>query len=759
MERYDFPSAMAVLTEHMNKERYGSQVDLMYLLFDDFAENAPFVFDNGLVNRWLKGRDRPSPQLSGYYADRVHQYNLCKAMEKSIMPLMDDPAMAAQELADLLIQDPTVSDYLKKDFQEGMDFEDDSEIAASLTALLCFAMSRKFVKREPKKLTTSGRLSPVVTDLVYDSGIPRPCSWFRGRQEELEALHDLLKEEHHVFLHGIPGIGKSELAKAYAKQYESDYTNILYIPCDSDLRDAIINLDFADDLADEDDTTRFKRHNRFLKSLKADTLLIIDNFNEPDDPRLDMLLGYRCRILITTRNRFEHKPGMELKELNEESLFQMVRFFYPDAEENRDTVSQMVQTVHRHTFAVELAARLLCCGILRPAELLRKLQTEGTTMDAADKIRTVKDGRKGKATYHDHIHTLFALFQLDWQEKNIMRNIALMPLTGIPTQLFVLWLRLIDANVVNDLVELGLIQPVPGRQIALHPMIRDVAEAEFVPSICSCAALVDALHGTCLYHGLELTYNRWVFQCIEEIINHAEKDDQAEYLRLLEDAFFYMEKYRYHSGMDRILQELTELLCDESVGTNRDRALLLQCRCTCEKNPAVGVKYLEEAVGLLPEPNEEIAELLSNLHSNIGQCYLEMEKPELARLHMEQGIHLLEDFGFAGYHDSVVQIINYASFLVNHGEGQRGYDALKKLARLFQQRNHTQCDDYATVLLHLGIVCGMANRFSQSEAYLRDAMTIYEQVYASMPEMLEEKRRDLAQILLLLRKREQKVNP
>ena len=88
-----------------------------------------------------------------------------------------------------------------------------------------------------------------------------------------------------------------------------------------------------------------------------------------------------------------------------------------------------------------------------------------------------------------------------------------------------------------------------------------------------------------------------------------------------------MEKYRYHSGMDRILQELTELLSDESVGTNRERALLLQCRCTCEKYPAVGVKFLEEAVEMFPEPKEEIAELLSNLLSNSGQCYLEMEKP------------------------------------------------------------------------------------------------------------------------------------
>lgn len=758
MERFDFPSAMAVLTEHMNKELYGSQVDLMYLLFDDFAENAPFIFDNGLVNRWLKGKDRLSPQLTGYYANRQHQYALCNAIEENILPLMDDPAMAAQELSELLIQDASVSEYKKTELIGGMEFKNDGDIAAFLTSLLCFAMSRNFVKREQKKLTTSGRLSPVVTDLIYDSGIPRPCRWFQGREQEMETLHDLLTAEHHVFLHGIPGIGKSELAKAYAKRYEKEYTNILYIPCDSDLRDAIIDLDFADDLPEEDDTARFKRHNRFFKSLKADTLLIIDNFNEPDDPRLDMLLGYRCRILFTARNRFEHKPNLELKELEADALFQMVGYFYSDVEEQRDTVSQIIQTVHSHTFAVELAARLLSSGILRPDELLEKLQKEGTAMDAADKIRTDKDGKKGKATYHDHIHTLFALFRLTLTEQNIMRNMALMPASGIPVRLFVVWLGLSDANTVNDLVELGLIQPVSGRQIALHPMIREVAVAEFRPSIHSCAALVDALHQTCLVHGLELTYSRWVFQCIEEIISHAKVDDISEYLLLLEDAFFYMEKYHHQPGLMKILEELTKILSDDSVGTDKDRALLLQCRYACEKDPAVGVKYLEEAVELLPDLNEDNAELLSNLHNNIGQCYLEMKNIEMARVHMEEGIHILEDFNMAGYHDSVVQIINYASFLVGHGEAQRGYNALKKLAGILEQRNHTQSDDYATVLFHLSIACGAANRFSQAESYLYEAMAIYEMVFASMPELLEEKRQAIDQTLRLLKKRANMVN-
>ena len=45
-----------------------------------------------------------------------------------------------------------------------------------------------------------------------------------GRDKELEELYTMLEENRHVFLCGIAGIGKSELAKAYAKQYIKHYT-------------------------------------------------------------------------------------------------------------------------------------------------------------------------------------------------------------------------------------------------------------------------------------------------------------------------------------------------------------------------------------------------------------------------------------------------------------------------------------------------------------------------------------------------------
>ena len=51
-------------------------------------------------------------------------------------------------------------------------------------------------------------------------------------------------------------------------------------------------LDFADDMPDESDDARFMRHTRFLRSLREDTLLIVDNFNvtASQDQFLDVLL-------------------------------------------------------------------------------------------------------------------------------------------------------------------------------------------------------------------------------------------------------------------------------------------------------------------------------------------------------------------------------------------------------------------------------------------------------------------------------------
>lgn len=137
MERFDYPSVMAVLMEHMPREAYGSQVALLELLYAGYVEDTGHVFDNGQVNKWLKGKERFSPKVSTYYMEQKHRYDLCAAIEGKLLPMMDDPAMAAQELYELLIQDSSVSEHKKAELSEGSDFENLEEIAVFLTQLLC----------------------------------------------------------------------------------------------------------------------------------------------------------------------------------------------------------------------------------------------------------------------------------------------------------------------------------------------------------------------------------------------------------------------------------------------------------------------------------------------------------------------------------------------------------------------------------------------------------------------------------------------
>ena len=90
-------------------------------------------------------------------------------------------------------------------------------------------------------------------------------------------------------------------------------------------------MDFIDDLPESTEQERFQRHNRFLRSLKSDTLLIIDNFNvtATQDSFLSVVLKYRCQILFTTRSKLDEYCTLPLKEIEDmNALFQLTSVFY-----------------------------------------------------------------------------------------------------------------------------------------------------------------------------------------------------------------------------------------------------------------------------------------------------------------------------------------------------------------------------------------------------------------------------------------------
>ena len=676
MDRCDFSSIMTYLKNQISESNQMSQPEFLYEIFEDFLdspENKEFTLDNGLVCRWMTGQAKISPKISSFYAKPSNQEKLAKNIQQNILPLMADYSRTLQDIYTLFIQDSSISEAKKAELAPLYKPADLRLLF--LAKLISFGMERPFIKRDTKnqKLIAGGSLSPMVLDYIMDSEVPRPCRHFVGREDETTELHSLLEDNSKAFLYGIAGIGKSELAKSYAKYYKKHYTNILYFEYAGDLHQSVTDMDFADDLPEDTEEERFRKHNRFLRSLKDDTLIIIDNFNATatQDSFLSVMLKYRCRILFTTRSKFDSYCTLHLKEIKESSsLFQLVSSFYSEAEEHRAIVEKIIETVHYHTFAVELAAKLLENGILAPHQLLIKLQEEKASLHNEDKIKVMKDGQSSNATYYNHIHTLFSLYSLSRKQRDIMCNMCFLPSSGISARIFSKWLELSTLNDVNDLIETGFVQSSLRHTISLHPMIQEIAVSETAPSVTNCHTLLDSLQKICLMHGIEVSYYKKLFQTVENIMLFIEKDDIPQYLLFLEDVFPYMEKYHYQKGMKKIIQELQHFIKANTYGTASDRALLLDYQATLEPKTEKAIKLEKEALAQIKETTKENAHLVSNLHSNLGGLYRINGQLDLAKKHMKMGISLLEQYQLLYTNDSIPQITNYA-VLLTEMQGKR----------------------------------------------------------------------------------------
>lgn len=745
-----FGMVMGVFRRSINDATWPGQLKFFCLLFRDYVnDKTDGGIDEGLTSKRMNGKAPLNKEFVNYYKENTSQRNLQTIIAEEILPMMYDSAMAVQVLKGLLINVTNISDEKRIELEDSYSF-DDNDKAAFITEVLCLAIQVPFVDPELQLQIPKNKSTSVVGHL-YNTEIPAPCKFFVGRDDELDALHALLLEHGKVFLYGVPGIGKSEVAKKYARCHRSEYTNIIYLHYSGNLRQTIARVVCAYDRPVDDENTRFVRHSSFLQSLFEDTLLVIDNFNvtATEDPFLDELLEYRCRILFTTRCRYDDYDPLKLTELSKDDLLTLVSKFYPETQNNQEEIDKIIELLHKHTFVVELAARLLDKGILNPRALRRKLEINKIAMDIQDRFFSKKDGKGRKATYYEHIHCLFALYNFTSEEREILRSMTLIPAGGIDPRSFAQWMKQENMNIINNLVEMGYIHLKDDRDILMHPMIREVAIEELKPSVRNCSVLLESLQEISQKHELDFPNYRQMFHTAEQILVIIENDDPKRYLVFLEEVFEYMDKYRYELGMQAVLDEMNKILTDPSVGTSKDRACVLGCAAALEKDLPKQIELGQKAILTLGAVNFENARLASNLFQNLGALYYRAGYMELGQRLMARAMCLLKEYNLLNCHDSIVQICSQASVLTDLGDGLGAYQKLEELAETIRETNSDQCLDYGTVLQTMASVCLVMGDEENASKYYKQAMKIYEQRLAGEPAVLEEKRAEIKQELLM----------
>jgi len=164
MERLDFCSVMGFMRSYISEDRCVSQIDFLYMLFDDYFQNGDtdnFVLDNGLVCRWINGQAKVSPKITGYYiSDKKGRNDFADNFEENILPLFYDTGFVITRMQDLLVQDNSISEMQRQKLNSAYPCNTEKAQAEYITNLLLFGMERNFVKRETRTKRTPSRGKP-----------------------------------------------------------------------------------------------------------------------------------------------------------------------------------------------------------------------------------------------------------------------------------------------------------------------------------------------------------------------------------------------------------------------------------------------------------------------------------------------------------------------------------------------------------------------------------------------------------------------
>ncbi len=95
---------------------------------------------------------------------------------------------------------------------------------------------------------------------------------------------------------------------------------------------------------------------------------------------------------------------------------------------------------------------------------------------------------------------------------------------------------------------------------------------------------------------------------------------------------------------------------------------------------------------------------------------------------------------------AIPQIANYAMFLTEQQEPERGISELQKLSGIIKEYHSDDCLDYAKVQETLGTIYLMTANLPQAKTYFKRAFKIYEKIWADEPEMIEAKYREIQEL-------------
>ncbi|MEZ6056870.1 MAG: tetratricopeptide repeat protein [Planctomycetaceae bacterium] len=605
-----------------------------------------------------------------------------------------------------------------------------------------------------------------------ENTVPNYNRNFTGRLEELLELRSRLANDRTGVIcgiHGLGGIGKTELAYTYAHAFAGAYPGgrfIVRCERESELLWALIRMErdpFHDEIREEDrmnPRAHFAAIQRALQRRideKGPVLLILDNVTDRNlltRQELDGLtvLGPQLHLLATTREPppADDRNWLKLGELTPDDAYDLLDKFRPiKTDADRSAAREIVRKLGGFALAVELVA----AGLRAHPSATYAGVAEGLGLDDLD---TLAEDRDVELRQHNHEKRLQAvlgptLAALTPEQRRVLDLSAFLPPDHVPLP----WLRELALAefpelaqpgkwgdpwqaLVRELERRALIMRVNDvvlgeRLVRVHRLVQDLLRAEL-----STGDLEEISHRVLAQvrarnEALESTTNwleaRWELEPLTALAQLWDETGHDQAASLANQAAFYWHRLAEWTRAEPLMRRVVDILenpggepfSNYSGALNNFAQLLKATNRLAEAEPLMRRALAIDEASFGPE-HPDVARDLNNLAHLLQATNRLAEAEPLYRRALA-----IDEASFGPEHPHIARDLNnLASLLQATNRLAEAEPLRRRVVDILENPGGEPFSNYSGALNNFAQLLKATNRLAEAEPLMRRALAIDE---------------------------------
>ena len=515
----DFQSVTKLLYSGLIKSTIKSYNVMMSDLFGAYnAAERKQAFTSSELSRLGNGKRVPSKTWVDFYQRNDKSVLIADIM--GIIPNIVDKTSMQKALFELYTNDRFIPDEYMQAFLSNHkpEYSDDSSLAGLIYDVLFISIVRPYEEKTKEHFVvipfdasdyeapvielkadvpTVNTNSPATPDTLFaNSEYLPPCLHFCGYVPEIDALNTLLERDSKVFVTGFPCMGKSEFVRAYIEKYGSQYTKIGYYFYNGSLRRVIANMnsEVPVSLSDTNDALYLSNLN-ILRTLDESTLIVIDNFNVgiEDDECVDDILKLKCRVIFTSRRRYEGVTTFRLNGISEKDGVELAKkFFDTPTPLDEFRLSGIVCMLGKSPLFIEIVGKMLKKGGCTTERLTFELLA-GDYTKYDQKVTFTKDGKLMKESLIGVLRNMFGFSELSELHRKVLCMMHVAVETPIRKDAAIAMFGLNSVQPIDDLIDAGFVTETSNGMIQMSHFISEIVFSALKPDKNTCRELIDRI--------------------------------------------------------------------------------------------------------------------------------------------------------------------------------------------------------------------------------------------------------------------------